>query len=221
MLVQQQYVADTFVQRWQARQRAILNAKPTIYQQDYIIYQMLQFTGILTEQIFNIIPAADVGAVRAMVRMIAGVEDYARINAHYSRRHYFPSLDGAHAKRCCLHCFCNRGVRMLDSEWHAVFDCPLHVAARSRFRLASGVTLSSASPSAPVDLVRCICSFHNHKRNLEHFSRFVLNIRSTRRHHFRQLTTSGPSAQAKVAKRIAFRMWRDALQLQFYGSILP
>ena len=142
VLVQQQYVADTFVQRWQARQRAILNAKPTIYQQDYILYQMLQLTGILTEPIFNIIPAADVGAVRAMVRMIAGVEDYARINAHYSRRHYFPSLDGAHAKRCCLHCFCNRGVRMLDSEWHAVFDCPLHVAARSRFRLASGVTLS-------------------------------------------------------------------------------
>ena len=110
---------------------------------------------------------------------------------------------------------------MLDSEWHAVFDCPEHSAARSRFRLVSGISLSSMSPCGPVDLVKLVSSFRNHRRNLEHFSRFVLNIRSTRRHHFRQLTTNGPSGRAKVVKRIAFRLWRDALQLQQHGTILP
>ena len=87
--------------------------------------------------------------------------------------------------------------------------------------MISGLSLFSSSPCAPVDLVRSLSSFRNHKRNLEHFSRFVLDIRSTRRHYFRQLTSNGPSGRAKVVKRIVFRLWRDALQIQLYGTILP
>ena len=109
----------------------------------------------------------------------------------------------------------------MDSEWHAVFDCPHHAASRGRFRLASGVALVSASPSSFVDLARCIVTFRTQKRNLEHFSRFLFDIRSTRRHHFRQLTTNGPKGRAKVVLRIHFRLWRDAWQLQKYGVILP
>ena len=110
---------------------------------------------------------------------------------------------------------------MLDSEWHAVFDCPQHSAARSRFRMSSGLSLFSSSPSAPVDLVRSLSSFRYHKHYLEHFSRFVLDVHSTRRHNFRQLTSNGLSGRAKVVKRIAFRLWRDALQIHLYGTIIP
>ena len=135
------------------RQNAMLRTPPTDSQQDYVLYTLLREMGSLDNAVFEILPQADTGAVRALVCTLAGVDDFARVNAHYLRRKDHPTIAQDAFKRCCLACLTHRGTRVLDSEWHAFFECPFTSGARQRFAFSTGVTLLSSEPSQPVDFV--------------------------------------------------------------------
>ena len=104
----------------------------------------------------------------------------------------------------------------MDTEWHAFCDCPLHSASRSRFVMASNFEFSTSLPSTVGDLVPLITSVRTNARNAGLFAKFALDIRSTRRHLFRQLSSDGPSGRSKVAARVAWERWRAGVA-QFCG----
>ena len=73
----------------------------------------------LSDNIFQILPRADTGAVQVLLRTLAGLEDFARVNAHQKRRELHPLLAGNEFKHNCLSCLVYRNVKVLDSKWHS------------------------------------------------------------------------------------------------------
>ena len=71
-------------------------------------------------------PSATINAIHTL----AGLEDFARVNAHNMPRKFVLGLSNERFSRCCLGCLAQNGKRFLDSEWRALFDCPSHAAAR-------------------------------------------------------------------------------------------
>lgn len=66
------------------------------------------------EPLFAVWPAVSAEALRALVRLVAGVEDY--------------PVDQA-GKATLLACLVNRGELFGENEWHAMLEWPLHVVA--------------------------------------------------------------------------------------------
>ena len=93
-----------------------------------------------------------VGVFSVMVRAFAGVEDFARTNAHHPRRRFILGLALPRSIRCCLLCLAPTGQRILDSEWHALLECPSHNAARGRFVLATGYSRAAQIESTSDEL---------------------------------------------------------------------
>ena len=178
--------------------------------------------GPLEDAFFAVTPDADAGAVRALVSTFAGMEDFARWNAHFPRRNSMSSFTYSPFRRLCLSCFMSSGRKVLDTEWHALCDCPLHSASRGRFVMASNVEISSSLPSTVGDLVSLITSVRTDVRKAGLLAKFTLDIRSTRRHLFRQLSSDGPSGRRKVAARVAWELWRAGMRvsLSFVGADL-
>ena len=93
--------------------------------------------------------------------------------------------------------------------------------------MASNFEFSTSLPSTVGDLVPLITSVRTNARNAGLFAKFALDIRSTRRHLFRQLSSDGPSGRGKVAQRVAWERWRAGLHqsarrvsLNFVGADL-
>ena len=80
-------------------------------------------------------PQADTGAVRSLLRMLAGMEDFARVNAHHPRRRIHPILSNDRLKHSCFFCLINSAEIKVDLEWHAFCECPGAAAAREPFLL--------------------------------------------------------------------------------------
>ena len=57
---------------------------------------------LLTSPIFDTKPSVGAGSFRRLLRFTAGLEDYARTNAHHRRRHAFPKLADESLKRTCF-----------------------------------------------------------------------------------------------------------------------
>ena len=146
-----------------------------------------------------------------LVRTFAGVEDFARVNAHYMRRRHIPGLANERFSRCCLACLTNTGKQVLDSEWHAVFDCPSHTAARARFELATNFSLDNEIESTCKDLSHIITYTRNNASWLGELGKFLLNIRTTRRRDHRHLTSNGPNGRIRVQRRLVWECWRAAM----------
>ena len=146
-----------------------------------------------------------------LVRTFAGVEDFARVNAHYMRRRYISGLANDRYSRCCLACLTHTGKRVLDSEWHALLDCPSHAAARARFTLATNFSLDNETESTSKDLSRIVKYTRNSASWLGELAKFLLNIRTTRRRDHRHLTSNGPNGRIKVSLRLVWERWRSAL----------
>ena len=115
----------------------------------------------------------------------------------------------------------------MDIEWHALCDCPLNSSSRGWFVMASEVELSSSLPSTVQDLVPLITSVRSNARTVGLLAKFALDIRSTRRHLFRQLSSDGPAGRSKVAARVAWERWRAGMRqparyvsLSFVGADL-
>jgi len=204
-LAHKDYATTTWRMRWHKRQATVLRKRPKVFQQEYLLYAILQKLGRLDGPLFPVMPTADTGAVRALVRTFAGVEDFARVNAHYKRRTDHPLLAANEIKRCCLACLAHNEhcPLVMDSEWHAFLECPHTAAARQRFIRSTGLTPRCSSPSTPEDLVALFCQVRCNRRFLDRLALFAFDIRSTRRHMFRQLKSDGPSGRTKVALRIS------------------
>ena len=156
----------------------------------------------MREPLFAVTSEADSGAVRALISTLAGMEDFARWNAHFPRRRTLSSFVNSPFRRLCLSSFVNSGRRVIDTEWHAFCDCPLHSASRGRFVMASGLELSSSLPSTVHDLLPLITSVRTDARKAGLLAKFAPEIRSTRRHLFRQLSSDGPAGRRKVTARV-------------------
>ena len=93
--------------------------------------------------------------------------------------------------------------------------------------MASEVELSSSLPSTVQDLVPLITCVRSNARKAGLLAKFALDIRSTRRHLFRQLSSDGPSGRRKVAARVLWERWRARMRqpeqhvsLSFVGADL-
>ena len=60
---------------------------------------------------FPVLPQAATGAIRVLLCTLAGLEDFARTNAHHLRRKLHPDLSNDQLKRTCHPSFSQSGVR--------------------------------------------------------------------------------------------------------------
>ena len=204
------FYADTMAKRWRARKDSVARAQPSVHQQDYLL-NVLVSNGVATEMVFPLRPRADAGAVRALVRTFAGIEDYARWNAHHPRRQQMPGLGAQFARHCCLSCLADSGRFVLDSEWHAICDCPLHGAARRRFAYATDYDFAQSTSDTAQSLIPLVTHVRDNAQFLGELAKFVLNLRATRRHRFRQLKSNGRMGHMRVNLRLIWERWRRSL----------
>ena len=127
------------------------------------------------------------------------------------RRRLIPGLANERFSRCCLACFTTSGKRILDSEWHALFECPSHNAARARFALATKFAKDNDSESTASDLSLIVTYTRNSASWSGELAKFSLNIRMTRRREHRHLTSNGPNGRIRVLRRLVWDCWRAAL----------
>ena len=145
------------------------------------------------------------------MRTLAGVEDFPRVNAHYMRRIFVLGLSNERFSRCCLACFAKNRKRVLDSEWHALFDCPSHVDVRGRFALATKFSRDSDAKSTVADLCKIVTYSKHCASRLGELAEFLLNIRMTRRRDHRHLTSNGSNGRVRLLRRLSWDCWRNAL----------
>ena len=157
----------------------------------------------LAGAIFPALPRADTGAVQALLRTLTGLEDFARTNAHHPRRKIHPNLSNDRLKKCCLYCMTKFERICIDSEWHAFCECPGFASARSRFCFNTALQINCSNPCTIDDLCSLVGSVCGRASFSGELARFALNVRSSRRHLFRQLSSDGPSGRALVAARSA------------------
>ena len=157
----------------------------------------------LAGPVFPLFPQADTGAVRVLLRMLAGMEDFARVNAHYPRRKIHPALSNDRLKHSCLYCLINSSEIKEDSEWHAFCECPGAGAARERFCFSTNIEIKCSNPCSVDDLCSLLAAVAGSPRLSGELARFALNIRSSRRHLLRLLSSDDPSGRALVAARSA------------------
>ena len=184
------------------------NARPALQEQEHLLYTLLQGTGRIDTPLIPIIPIADTEAVCVLVRTLAGLEDFARCNAHFPRRSILSVVAYGPYRRFCLTCLINYGRHVLDSEWHAFLDCPEHESARGRFSLKTDYVFSHSLPSLAEDLTPLFTFVRNDIHFVGQLAKFSLNIRSTRRHNFRRLSSGGQLGRNKVIMRVAWERWK-------------
>ena len=201
------FYADTMAKRWRARKESVARAQPSVHQQDYLL-NVFVANGVATEAVFPLRPKADAGAVRALVRTFAGMEDYARWNAHHPRRQLIPGLGAQFARHCCLSCLADHGRFVLDSEWHAICDCRLHGAARRRFAFATDYDFAQTTSDTAQSLIPVVTYVRGNAQFLGELAKFVFNLRATRRHRFRQLKSNGRMGHMRVTLRLVWERWR-------------
>ena len=116
---------------------------------------------------------------------------------------------------------------MIANGSDAVLECPLHSASRGRFAMACEVEFPTSLPSTVEDLVPLVTFVRSNARKAGLLAKFTLDIRSTRRHLFRQLNSSGLAGRSKVVARVAWERWRAGMRqparrvsLSFVGTDL-
>jgi hypothetical protein len=192
-------------ERWVGRQVSVLRSAPSLHQQDYVLFHIVcarlgagidvanvARQDISTTCIFRTKPSVSTAAFRSLLRFLAGLEDFARINAHYPRRAAFPMLGTDRVKRQCLYCLVRRNVSVLDSEWHALFSCPSCVAPRTLFAHIFPVALDVSEDSCLRLLVTLVVSAGSDTRLTNELSRLVVGVLACRRRTFRALASEIP-----------------------------
>ena len=173
--------------------------------QDFILHEILrQMTQsradgsaqYLTEAIFPDIDAISHEHLQTLLRFLSGMADFARWNSHESRWKKFPGLrDDVELKRFCLFCKI-RGEKVLDTEWHALFECPTCRGPRSQFRLAlrshpelvTFPILKRTREPTVSDLATLVIRCRKDERLICDLARFVVDSLSLRQQAFRKLS---------------------------------
>ena len=203
------YIVATWQRNWKRRQERILQARPTANQQDYLLYKILlemtsdRVDGSLictTEAILPDVNSISHVALQTMLRFLGGMTDFARVNAHKPRWSSLPGLRESDIKRCCLFCWMKRGVKVLDTEWHCIFDCPVNLAPRRHFRLALQINKVNSRKvkfqSADVrqriaiasDLAVLVANCRSDEQLVRDLARFVVDSIACRQRAFRKLS---------------------------------
>ena len=100
-----------------------------------------------------------------------------------------------------------------DSEWLAFCEFPGFAVARERFCLSTSLENKSSNPSTVEDLCSLLATVASLPRLSGELTRFALNVRSSRRHLFRRLSSDGQHGRTFVVARSAFFTHRIALLL--------
>ena len=90
---------------------------------------------------------------------------------------------------------------VVDSEWHAVCECPSVSAARNRFQTRTDIDVATVNACTVDDLSRVVFLVNNDSKLSGAFSHFMCDIRATRRHVFRKLS-NGPHGRSHVAAQL-------------------
>ena len=110
------FLKDTTRQQWQARLAKILRSSLTTHRQDLSLKSLLLRASSdeqrqlldknrravvypLSYAIVPVLPQADTGAVRFLLRMFVGLEDFGRTNGHYQRRTIHPEFSNNRFER--------------------------------------------------------------------------------------------------------------------------
>jgi hypothetical protein len=205
------FAEDSYARRWRARQVAVLQAHPTISQQDYTLYNLIVLREELTvpfwiaslsnqppviplpsklncNPFFRAKSSVSTSLFRQLLRFLCGAEDFARVNAHYKRREAHPILTREDCKRACLSCLVRRNHIILDSEWHALFDCPLTHAPRSLFIHAVPThTITHIIGDSFRILIELVLAASNNSELVDELARLVGGVLMCRRREFRAL----------------------------------
>ena len=106
---------------------------------------------------------------------------------------------------------CTTGQLILNSEWHALFECPSHEAARGRFALATCYSRAAQIENTSEELKDIVTYTRNCARRSGELAKLLFNIRTTRRRLHRQLTSNGLKGRDSVLRRILWDCWRATL----------
>ena len=87
----------------------------------------------MSTPIFSELPNVCTDSFRILLRTLAGVEDFARTNTHYSRRTSHPRLHHSTWDRSFLYGFYRYEQHYFDSEWHSFLEFPLIRSSRREF----------------------------------------------------------------------------------------
>ena len=140
--------------------------------------------------IFNCKPGVSTSAIRTLLRFLAGLEDFARCNAHFKRKHsHRILLTDDKYKRLCLSCLVRRKVEIIDSEWHALFECPLNDAPRALFSYAHPLNHFGFPEINALDcLVALVLQSHTDERLTDDLALWVVGTLACRRREFKALS---------------------------------
>ena len=127
-----------------------------------------------------------------MLRTLAGMEDFARVNSHHARAGTHPGIIEHTFGRKCLSCYYRSGTLHLDSEWHSILACPLHDKTCREFILSTGLSDPFRTPCSIDALLQHIILIRVDQRKVHAFARFLYQIQFSRRRMFRHLSSTGP-----------------------------
>jgi len=172
--VAQQFQASAFAARWRRRQLQLVLHPPSESAQDYILHSLIAEHGALfTDPVFPLAATVGAEASRALLRLLAGLEDFARWNAHHPRRKSAPDLAEDTKRRCCLSC-----LRRLA--------CPLTRAARARFQMHCRVDPVHGDPDV-FSLAKLVLRARTCSSLRDGLSRLSVEVVAARQREFRAL----------------------------------
>ena len=172
----QRFSDSAHAAQWQRRVTQLRTRPPRDSQQDFLLAAILRVHGSgLVAPLFPLPASVDAKAVRALIRLCAGMGHFARVHSHYARRKLQPFLTNDSYKRSCLYCLLTSREVALDSEWHALLACPLSSSARARFFLQT--ELRPVPAVATLDsLVEIILKARGDLRILDALARLCLDV---------------------------------------------
>ena len=214
-----QFQEDLSVGKWQVRQSDLLNSRPRESQHDFFLFHLIQVLGsnrlrgkissnepilaseTLESPIFPKLPTVNTESFRVLLRTLAGLEDYARVNSHApTRRQIHPKLHNSTWDRSCLYCFFHHKQHFVDSEWHSFFECPLIHHPRREFLLLTRLESIFENGSSVENLALLIARVREDRRLLNALARFALQVREHREKWFWQL--SSEAMKQRLARKL-------------------
>ena len=94
-----------------------------------------------------------------------------------------------------------------------ICECPVGAAARRRFVYATGYDFAQDAPYTVQSLIPVVMHVRSNAHLVGELAKFVFDLRASRRHSFRQLTSNGRLGHARVLIRLSWERWRHFLTL--------
>ena len=155
----------------------------------------------LISPVFYIKPSVGAGSFHRLLRFTAGLEDFARTNAHLPGTMISVNMRDS-LKRTCLFCFANVNVYVEDIEWHSVFFFPCTVKPRELFIQACPRFYSIFFPASPPErsiVSKIFLEARSNRYLTNELARSVAGIHACRLQAFASWSKKGPLNPLRVA----------------------